>query len=78
MTTEQNKGFGEMIAPEELTEDVIKAKLLDAMTPGFQAEFDPEEADEVGAFIEDALSEEDAMASDIDLLEPMNPDTEGR
>jgi hypothetical protein len=78
MTTEQNKGFGEMIAPNESAEDVIKAKLLDAMTPGFQAEFDPEEADQAGAFIEDALSEGDAMASDIDLLEPMTPVTEGR
>ena len=78
MTTEQDKSFGEMVAPENLTEAVIKAKLLDAMTPGFQAEFDPDEAEQAGAFIENALSEEDAMASDVDLLEPMNPDTVGR
>ena len=78
MTNEQDKSFGEMVVPENLTEDAIKAKLLDAMTPGFQAEFDPDEADQTGAFIEDALSEEDAMASDVDLFEPMNPDTEGR
>ena len=78
MTTRQNKGFGEMVAPENLAEDVIKAKLVDAMTPGFQAEFDPEEADQAGAFIEDALSEEDAMASDVDLLATLNPDTKGR
>lgn len=78
MTTEQDKSFGEMVAPKNLTEDVIKAKLLDAMIPGFQAEFDPDEADQAGAFIEDALSEEDAMASDVDLFEPMNPGKEGR
>jgi hypothetical protein len=47
---------------------VIKEKLIDAMTPGFQAEFDPDEADQAGAFIEDALTEEDATESDIDLL----------
>ena len=78
MTTEQDKSFGEMVAPKNLTEDVIKAKLLDAMTPGFQAEFDPDEAEQAGAFIENALSEEDAMASDVDLVATLNPDTEGR
>lgn len=78
MTTEQYKSLGEMVAPENSTGDVIKAKLLDAMIPGFQAEFDPDEADRAGAFIEDALSEEDAMASDVDLLDPMNPDTARR
>lgn len=78
MTTEQDKSFGEMVAPKNLTEDAIKAKLLDAMTPGFQAEFDPDEAEQSGAFIENALSEEDAMASDVDLLATLNPDTEGR
>lgn len=78
MTTEQNKVSGEVIPRDESAEDVIKAKLLDAMTPGFQAEFDPGEADQAGAFIEDALSEEDAMASDIDLFATLDPDTEGR
>lgn len=56
---------------------VIREKLIDASTPGFQAEFDPDEAEQAGAFIEDALSEEDAMASDIDLLETLNPDRRG-
>lgn len=78
MTTEQNKVSGEAIPRDESPVDVIKAKLLDAMTPGFQAEFDPGEADQAGAFIEDALSEEDAMASDIDLFATFDPDTEGR
>jgi len=77
MTTEQEKK-PEAVNTEVLPEAVIREKLIDAMTPGFQAEFDPDEAEQAGAFIENALSEEDAMASDVDLLEPMNPDTEGR
>ena len=78
MTTEQKKRFGEMIAAEDVPADVITAKLLDAMTPGYQAEFDPDEADRAGAFIEDALSEKDALASDVDLLDLINPDTKER
>ena len=30
-------------------------------TPGYEVEFDPEEAELAGAFVEDALSEQDAM-----------------
>lgn len=40
-----------------------RAKLADARTPGYQAEFDPAEAEAAGAFAEDALSETDALAS---------------
>ena len=47
----------------------LREKLLDAMTPGYQAEFDPDEAEKAGAFIEDALSEQDAAESDIDLVD---------
>lgn len=36
------------------------------MTPGYQAEFTPAEADAAGAFQEDALSEADAAASTHD------------
>ena len=46
---------------------MVDEKLLDALTPGFQAEFDPEEADRVGAFTEDALDEQDALDSSDDL-----------
>ncbi len=38
----------------------LREKLADAATPGYQAEFDPEEAERAGAFVEDALSEHDA------------------
>lgn len=47
-------------------QEVITDKLLDAEIPGFQAEFDPLEAERLGAFKEDALSEEDALDSTID------------
>ena len=49
--------------------DVLAEKLSDAMVPGAIVEFDPEEAEMAGAFVEDALSESDALESDIDLLE---------
>jgi len=44
-------------------------KLTDSLIPGLQVEFDPEEAEQAGAFVEDALSEKDAMESSIDLLD---------
>ena len=46
--------------------EIIQEKLLDAEIPGFQAEFDPLEAERLGAFKEDALSEQDALDSTID------------
>jgi len=46
--------------------EIIQEKLLDAEIPGFQAEFDPLEAERLGAFTEDALNEQDALDSTID------------
>ena len=46
----------------------LHEKLIDALTPGCQIEFDPDEAFKAGAFFEDALSEQDALASDIDAM----------
>ena len=43
--------------------DTVIDKLHDAQTPGYHAEFDPEEAESAGAFVEDALSEDDALDS---------------
>lgn len=45
----------------------LREKLTDALTPGYQAEFDPEEAERAGAFREDALNELDAAGSSDDL-----------
>lgn len=49
--------------------DALREKLADAMTPGYQVEFDPDEAERAGAFVEDALSEADAAESGIDLID---------
>ncbi len=45
---------------------VVLEKSDDLMTPGFVAEFSPVEADMMGAFFEDALSEDDAMEASYD------------
>lgn len=45
----------------------LHEKLADALIPGFQAEFAPDEAEQAGAFVEDALSEQDAVESGVDL-----------
>lgn len=50
-------------------DEVIDAKLIDMETPGFAVEFNPLEADRIGAFEEDALSEQDAWESAIDVIE---------
>ena len=47
--------------------EIIEAKLADALTPGFEAEFTLDEAEEAGAFREDALSEADAKESAIEV-----------
>ena len=47
--------------------DVLAEKLTDAMIPGAMVEFDPDEAERMGAFQEDALDEPDAIESSIDL-----------
>lgn len=51
-----------------VTREVVIEKMRDAETPGFWAEFSPDEAELAGAFEEDALSLEDAIATDIDRL----------
>lgn len=57
--------------------EALREKFVDAMTPGYQTEFDPEEAEAVGAFIEDALSEEDAADSNVDLVEELGEEQPG-
>ena len=47
----------------------LNDKLSDAMTPAYEVEFDPEQADRVGAFKEDALSEADALDSCLDATD---------
>jgi hypothetical protein len=53
--------------PTELTPaEIIDRKLQDAETPGYEVPFDPDEAERL-AFHEDALSDEDARESVVDL-----------
>ena len=47
--------------------DVFEEKLRDAAIPGYAAECDPEEAEEMGAFVEDALDEDEAMEAALDM-----------
>ena len=49
--------------------EAAREKMADAQTPGYQAEFDSEEAERAGAFVENALSEQDAQESTEDLAE---------
>ena len=54
---------------ENAQQAALLEKLTDSLIPGLQVEFDPEEAEQAGAFVEDALSEADALESSIDLLD---------
>lgn len=60
--------------PEITKDQLINDKLVDAQTPGAQIEFDPEEAEKVGAFPEDSLSEKDALESTEDIAPPSSSD----
>ena len=51
------------------TTEALDEKMIDALTPGFQVELDPDEAARMGAFAEDALSDQDAQESTEDLAE---------
>lgn len=68
MSEIENEGSDDFTVDLEIMGQVIKEKLLDAETPGFEAEFSPDEADSLGAFEETALTEKDAMDSVIDQL----------
>lgn len=46
--------------------DVISKQFEDLVIPGFLLEVSPIEADIMGAFVEDALNEEDAMEAMYD------------
>jgi hypothetical protein len=54
-------------------DSTARAKLADAMLPGYQAEFDPAEAERAGAFVEDAIGQADALAASQDGFRPALP-----
>jgi hypothetical protein len=55
--------------PDESVElsELVHEKLIDAQAPGFQAQFEADEAELAGAFFEDALTEDDALESAVDV-----------
>ena len=57
-----NQEENRAVTPEE----IIEQKLREAEIPGREVEFDPDEAERI-AFKEDALRDEDARESVIDL-----------
>jgi hypothetical protein len=57
----------DMLVPAPSLAEVVRDKLRDASTPAFLAEFDPEEAALAGAFVEDALTLDEALDSAADL-----------
>jgi hypothetical protein len=61
---EQTKG--NVSDTKEDAVESLRRKLIDMETPGKVVEFDREEADLVGAFVEDAMSEEDARQGAVD------------
>lgn len=64
----QPKDFQDtMPQPEADALDPVLVKLTDAMTPGAQIDFDPSEAEQAGAFQEQALSLAAAEASTDDI-----------
>jgi len=52
----------------EITLPVISTHIDDILIPGVQVELTAEEAEQLGAFEETALSEEDAWESNCDLV----------
>lgn len=75
MTTQTNGSLEQSTFDDQANAtEALREKLADAMVPGYQAEFDPDEAEAVGAFVEDALSEEDAAESDADLVDATVPE----
>lgn len=65
-TTDEERLFIVVQDDAATASESARSKLADAMTPGFQAEFDPVEAEAAGAFHEGALSEADAIGSTHD------------
>lgn len=57
------------VTENPIDSDVALEKLADADNPGFIVDVDPDEAERLGAFMEDALTEQDALDGSVDLLD---------
>ncbi|MCL6482803.1 MAG: conjugal transfer protein TraD [Janthinobacterium lividum] len=73
MTNERDRFPDGGRAAEQAMAAVLREKLDDAAVPGGRAEFAPDEAEQAGAFAEDALDEQDAAAGAIDLADASAP-----
>lgn len=71
--SQQDMGTGSEMAEAQAMAAVLREKLDDAAVPGGVAEFAPDEAEQAGAFGEDALDEQDAAAGAIDLADASAP-----
>lgn len=71
--TSTNNNQADHITAEQAEQDVLKEKMADAVLPGYQAEFDADEAERAGAFREDALDEAAAAVSGDELNEDLEP-----
>ena len=69
--TQQDRMDQDNTIPDDATSAAaaLRDKLTDLLIPGYSVEFDPDEADQAGAFHEDALSEQDAAESCLDLVD---------
>lgn len=68
----------EINTPDEATcgataSAALRERFIDILIPGYKAEFDPDEAEQAGAFAEDALSAEDATESSLDAVDWVAP-----
>lgn len=70
----ENPSFIEMILDDlAIAAAILREKMRDAEVPGFHAEFAPDEAETIGAFVEDGLNEQDAAESDTELINAIKP-----
>lgn len=67
MNMPDNDQIPPRLTDEEVLRETVKEKLqLASDVPGLVVEFDPEEAELAGAFVEDALTDEDAWEARYD------------
>ena len=70
----ENPSFIDLIIDDlAIAAATLREKMRDAEVPGFHAEFAPDEAEMVGTFVEDALSENDAAERDTELISAIKP-----
>lgn len=73
MNRQRNRRGNEMTNQDQIemtAAEVLDRKMIDVLIPGAVIELDPDEAEQLGAFHEDALTEAEALESTADLLDP--------